>query len=72
MRRVRPRCVVLEYNPLYPPPMRLVGGYDANYQYSEESYIGASLQSLAELAERKGYQLVGTSISGINAIFCPH
>ena len=67
--RVRARVLVLEYNPLYPPPMRLVGAYDANYQYSDQSYIGASLQSLTELAESKGYQLVGTSISGINAIF---
>lgn len=69
MSRVRARVLVLEYNPLYPPPMRLVGAYDPNYQYSEQSYIGASLQSLTELAESKGYQLVGTSISGINAIF---
>jgi hypothetical protein len=69
MSRVHARVLVLEYNPLYPPPMRLVGGYDPNYQYSEQSYIGASLQSLTDLAESKGYQLVGTSISGINAIF---
>jgi hypothetical protein len=69
MKRVNARVVVLEYNPLYPPPMRLVGGYDPSYSYTEQSYIGASLQSLFELAESKGYQLVGTSISGINAIF---
>lgn len=69
MSRVRARVVVLEYNPLYPPPMRLVGAYDPNYSYSDQTYIGASLQSLSELAESKGYQLVGTSISGINAIF---
>lgn len=69
MTSVRARVVVLEYNPLYPPPMRLVGAYDPNYSYSETSYIGASLQSLTDLAESKGYQLVGTSISGINAIF---
>lgn len=69
MSRVRARVVVLEYNPLYPPPMRLVGAYDPNYSYSDQTYIGASLQSLCDLAESKGYQLVGTSISGINAIF---
>jgi len=66
---VRARVVVLEYNPRYPPPMRLVGAYEPQYRYSETSYIGASLQSLTEMAESKGYQLVGTSISGINAIF---
>lgn len=69
MTRVRARVVVLEYNPLYPPPMRLVGAYDPTYSYGEQTYIGASLQSLAELAEKKGYRLVGCSISGINAIF---
>lgn len=69
MSRVRARVVVLEYNPLYPPPMRLVAAYDPGYSYSEETYIGASLQSLTDLAEAKGYQLVGTSISGINAIY---
>ncbi len=66
---VQARVVVLEYNPLYPPPMNLVGAYDKNYSYSGDSYIGASLAPLTKLAEAKGYQLVGTSISGINAIF---
>jgi hypothetical protein len=69
MSRVRARVIVLEYNPTYPLPTRLVGVYDPNYQYSDQTFIGASLQSLCDLAENKGYQLVGTSISGINAVF---
>jgi hypothetical protein len=66
---VQARVVVLEYNPLYPPPMNLVGAYDKSYSYNGDTYIGASLTPLTRLAESKGYQLVGTSISGINAIF---
>lgn len=69
MTAVQARVVVLEYNPLYPPPMNLVGAYDKTYSYGGDSYIGASLAPLTKLAEAKGYQLVGTSISGINAIF---
>lgn len=69
MTAVQARVVVLEYNPLYPPPMSLVGAYDKTYSYTGDSYIGASLSPLTRLAEEKGYQLVGTSISGINAIF---
>jgi hypothetical protein len=69
IKNLDPRVVVLEYNPIYPPPMKIVGAYDANYKYSEETYIGASLQSLVDLLDKKGYQLVGTSIGGVNAIF---
>ena len=69
MNRVRPRVIVLEYNGLYPPPLQMVGAYDANYVYADNTYIGASLQSLTELAEEKGYQLVGCNITGLNCIF---
>ncbi len=69
LQEVRARVVVLEYNPLYPPPMSVVTAYDADYTFREETYVGASLQSLTDLAEKKGYKLVGCSVSGINAIF---
>lgn len=69
MRRIRSRVVVLEYNGLYPPPHRIVGAYDPAYSYADSTYIGASLQSLTDLAESKGYQLVGCNITGLNCIF---
>ena len=33
------------------------------------SYYGASLKALESLASQKGYDLVGCSLSGINAFF---
>ncbi len=69
MQRVNARVVVMEYNGLFPPPQRRVGAYDRSYSYAETTYIGASLQSLTDLAEKKGYQLVGCNITGLNCIF---
>jgi len=69
MKRVNARVVVLEYNGAFPPPMQVVGAYDRNYRYEEHTYIGASLQSITDLAETKGYQLVGCNITGLNCIF---
>ena len=69
MKSVQARVVVLEYNPRFPPPIKMVGAYDPEYVYAEHTYIGASLEALTALAESKGYQLVGCSISGVNAVF---
>jgi len=69
MERVKARVVVLEYNGSFPPPQRMVGAYDPSYSYNENTYIGASLQSLTDLAEKKGYQLVGCNVTGLNCIF---
>ena len=69
MDRIDARVIVLEYNPIYPPPMKMVGAYDRQYAYDENTYIGASFESLTELAEDKGYVLVGCSIGGVNAIY---
>lgn len=67
--KLKPRVLVVEYNGLFPPPHRIVQAYDPNYSYSAESYTGCSLQSLTDLATRKGYRLVGTNLSGLNAFF---
>jgi glycosyltransferase involved in cell wall biosynthesis len=65
----RPRVVVIEYNSALNPHRRLVqpagleGGWDGT------SYYGASLGALCSLGERKGYCLVHTELSGVNAFF---
>ncbi|MDA8554034.1 hypothetical protein N9K98_02340 [Luminiphilus sp.] len=69
MTAVQARVVVLEYNARLPPPMKIVGAYDKDYQYQERTYIGASLAALTEMADRRGYQLVGCTIGGVNAIY---
>ena len=64
-----PRLVVIEYNATLPPPTRGVVKYDKDFVWKGTSYFGASLASLAALAERKGYSLVGCNITGVNAFF---
>jgi hypothetical protein len=65
----RPRVVVVEYNAAYPPPQRWVMKEDPEYRWNGTTYYGASLASLAALGREKGYALVGTNSSGVNAFF---
>jgi hypothetical protein len=64
----RPRVVVVEYNSLLGPEVRLVQprglvqeGFGADF--------GASIGALAALGERKGYRLVHCELAGVNAFF---
>jgi hypothetical protein len=66
---LKPRVLVVGYNGLYPPPHRIVQAYDPNYVRTLDTYTGCSLQSLVELARVKGYRLVGTNLTGLNAFF---
>ena len=69
LQSVRPRVLVIEYNGKFPPPMDLVPPYDPAYAWDGTDYMGASLQAIANLAARRGYRLVGTNITGVNAFF---
>ncbi len=66
---IRPRVVVIEYNAKYPPPLEWIMPYQARHGWDGTDHVGASLQSLANLAARKGYALVGCNITGVNAFF---
>ena len=66
---VKPRVVVIEYNAVFRPPVAVVAEYNRNFVWDGTSYYGASLQALEGLGARKGYALVGCSLSGINAFF---
>ncbi len=66
---VRPRALVIEYNPVFRPPLAVVSEYDRNHVWNGTSYGGASLKALEMLASKKGYELVGCALSGINAFF---
>lgn len=67
LQAARPRVVVIEYNAKFPPPMRRVVPYTPDRQWDGTDYHGCSLQSLADLAAAKDYQLVGCNITGTNA-----
>lgn len=64
-----PRVIMLEYNAKFKPPMEWAKGYDPNHKFDKSDYMGASLQSLTRLADKKGYALVGCGITGANAYY---
>lgn len=66
---IEPRAVVVEYNARFPPPMQWVMDYDPAHRWDGTDQYGASLESLTALGVRKGYVLVGCSITGTNAFF---
>lgn len=65
----RPRLVVVEYNPYYPPPERWVMAYDPDHQWDGSTHYGASLESLVALGKAKGYELACCDDMGNNAFF---
>jgi hypothetical protein len=69
IRSVRARVLVIEYNAKFAPPMDLVIRYDPRHAWDGTDFMGASLQALTNLANRLGYRLVGTNITGANAFF---
>jgi predicted O-methyltransferase YrrM len=67
---IRPAVVVVEYNATWPPPLSVVQEHDTEGPKKVKTdYWGASLSALHTLARRKGYQLVGCGIVGVNAFF---
>jgi hypothetical protein len=65
----RPRVVVIEYNAAHPPPVRWVMRENPEHRWDGTAYYGASLASLAALGRQKGYTLVATDSTGVNAFF---
>ena len=65
----KPRVVVIEYNAHYRPPVRWVMKENQDFRWDGSTYYGASLASLAALGREKGYTLVGTESTGVNAFF---
>jgi hypothetical protein len=65
----RPRVVVIEYNPIYPPTMSWVVPYDPTAMWDSTTRTGASLKALEELGDKMGYALVGCNLTGVNAFF---
>jgi glycosyltransferase involved in cell wall biosynthesis len=64
-----PRIVVVEFNPVYPPPMRWAIAYDPQHVRRQDDYYGASLASLADLGNRLGYALLGIESTSVHAFF---
>jgi hypothetical protein len=58
IRDYRPKVVLIEVNPLFPPPQRMVIDFHPMNFWDSTDYFGASLQSMYELGKKKGYELV--------------
>lgn len=66
---INPRVVVIEYNAKFPPPVKWIMPYNPTHVWDFSDNQGSSLESLTYLANEKGYQLVGTNATGLNAFF---
>lgn len=65
-----PKLFIVEYNAKFIPPIRWSVKYDADFQWQEDDYFGASLQSFNDLFAQYSYKLVCCNIqSGSNAFF---
>ncbi len=66
-----PRIVIVEYNSIFGPDRAVTIPYDPTFDRRQHRFVyyGASLAALARLAAEKGYRLVTTTPSGINAYF---
>jgi hypothetical protein len=70
---VKPRVVICEYNSVFGAKEKVTVPYKENFVRSKEHYselyFGASLAAFCDLAERKGYDFIGTTSAGVNAYF---
>jgi hypothetical protein len=66
---IHPAVVIVEYNATFPPPAAIVQEHAAEFRKAKSDYWGASLGALWKLGQRKGYTLVGCTITGVNAFF---
>ncbi|RRJ94142.1 hypothetical protein [Flavobacterium macacae] len=70
---IQPRIVICEYNSAFGPEKKVTIPYKENFirgvEHYSELYFGASLAAFCDLAEKKGYQFVGTTSAGVNAYF---
>jgi hypothetical protein len=68
-----PRILIVEYNSLFGAERKISVPYEPMFsrraRHYSDLYFGASLGALTHIAERKGYSLVGTESSGVNAFF---
>jgi hypothetical protein len=63
------RVVVVEYNGNLAMDDQLVMPRDDEHRWDGSDYFGASLGAYRELAAKKGYELVHTDSTGVNAFF---
>ena len=63
------RVIVLEYNPVFAPPIEWIMDHNSNHKWTGDDNYSASLKSYEKLLSGKGYSLVGCTSNGNNAFF---
>lgn len=69
IRDFEPKVVMIETNRHFAPPQEMVIDYHPMNYWDGTYYIGASLQSMYELAKKKGYELVYQMKMGPNTFW---
>ena len=69
VKAIKPRLVCIEYNGKFPPDYSWKQAYDAKHRWDYSDWQGASLKAMELLGKEKGYVLVGTNLTGVNAFF---
>ena len=68
--KVRPKVICIEYNFWFGPDIKCSVPYDKNFTWEIGSiYSGASLNSICEIAKKKGYYLIALESHCVNAFF---
>ena len=66
---IKAKVICIEYNAKFPGNISKKQVYDPSRYWQVTDYMGSSLQAISEIAAKKGYQLVGTNLTGSNAFF---
>jgi hypothetical protein len=70
---ISPRIVIVEYNSVLGPELKVTVPYDPNFVRTKAHYsglyFGSSLAALCDLASKKGYYFIGCNSNGNNAFF---
>lgn len=69
---LKPKVICIEYNGKFPAHVSKKPVFDPTFQWRGGDFMGSSLLAIEEAAEKKGYRLVGTNITGSNAFFVRH
>ena len=66
---INPRIMIIEYNNLFGPHVKISIPYDSSFNRTKSHfsnlYFGASMSALCDLAESKGYSMVGSNNANI-------
>jgi hypothetical protein len=65
----RPKVICIEYNGKFPANLAKQQAYNPARGWAGTDYMGSSLKAIAQSAAAKGYRLVATNVTGVNAFF---